>query len=140
MVSVTTPAEPLDLALLAAQLRYQTEDLSLYGGMLLNVLTTALPADLVEVRREGRLKARLAGREPAILGVSVSLGNQRFDLDRVDVTARPVTRLSHQSGGVIMSSRPVSVDDWCAALAAALVHVAGADYAALAALRRFTDS
>lgn len=140
MVSVTTPAEPLDLALLAAQLRHQTEDLSLYGGMLLNVLTTALPADLVEVRREGRLKARLAGREPAILGVSVSLGNQRFDLDRVDVTARPVTRLSHQSGGVIMSSRPVSVDDWCAALAAALVHVAGADYAALAALRRFTDS
>jgi hypothetical protein len=140
VVSVTTPAEPLDLALLAAQLRYQTEDLSLYGGMLLNVLTTALPADLVEVRREGRLKARLAGREPAILGVSVSLGNQRFDLDRVDVTARPVTRLSHQSGGVIMSSRPVSVDDWCAALAAALVHVAGADYAALAALRRFTDS
>jgi hypothetical protein len=140
VVSVTTPAEPLDLALLAAQLRHQTEDLSLYGGMLLNVLTTALPADLVEVRREGRLKARLTGREPAILGVSVSLGNRRFDLDRVDVTARPVTRLSHQSGGVIMSSRPVSVDDWCAALAAALVHVAGADYAALAALRRFTDS
>jgi hypothetical protein len=137
---VTTPAEPLDLALLAAQLRHQTEDLSLYGGMLLNVLTAALPPNLVEVRREGRLKARLAGREPAILGVSVSLGNQRFDLDRADFTARPVTRLSHQSGGVIMSGRPISIDEWCAALAAALVRVAGADSAALAALQRFTDS
>jgi len=138
VVNVTSPGEPLDLALLAAQLRLQTEDLSLYGGMLLNVLTAALPPDLLDVRREGRLKARLAGREPAILGVSVSLGNQRFDLDRADVTARPVTRLSHQSGGVIMSTRLASIDEWCTALAAALVDVAGTDATALAALQRLT--
>jgi hypothetical protein len=140
VVNVTTPPEPLDLALFAAQLRHQTEDLSLYGGMLINVLTTALPPDLVEVRREGRLKARLAGREPAILGVSVDLGNRRFELDRADFTARPVTRMGHHSGGVIMSSRVVSVDEWCAALAEALVDVARTDSAALAALQRLTNS
>jgi hypothetical protein len=142
VVSVTTPGEPrtnVDLELLAAQLRRQTEDLSLYGGMLLNVLSAALPANLVEVRREGRLKSRLAGREPAVLGISIELANLRFDLDRADFMARPVTRLGHQSGGVVMSSRVVSAEEWCAALAAALVETAGIDAGALAALQRLTE-
>nr|BFE63241.1 hypothetical protein GCM10020063_077670 [Dactylosporangium thailandense] len=64
------PEAHLDLELVAARLRQCTDDLALFGGMLLAVLTAALPAHLVEVRREGRLKARLGGREPAVLGVS----------------------------------------------------------------------
>jgi hypothetical protein len=138
VVGVSTPSSPLDLELLAAQLRQQTEDLSLYGGMLLNVLSAALPPDLVQVRREGRLKARLAGREPAILAVTLSLGNLRFELERAEFGARPQTRLSHQSGGIVLSSRAVSADEWCHALAAALADVAGSDSAALAALQRLT--
>src|SRR5205085_1131308 len=114
------PESNLDLELLAAQLHRCTDDLSLHGGMLLAVLSGALPSDLVEVRREGRWKARLAGREPAVLGVSVSLGDLRFELDRAELTARPVTAIRHQSRGVVLSSETVSADEWCRALTSAL--------------------
>lgn len=133
-----TPQSNLDLELLAAQLRRHTDDLSLYGGMLLNVLSAALPADLVQVRRESKWKARLAGRDPAVLGVSVTIGDQRYELDRGDVGARPLTRICHQSGGVVMSTRTVSADEWSRALAGALGAVAGTDAAAVAALQRLT--
>jgi hypothetical protein len=133
-----TPQSNLDLELLAAQLRRHTDDLSLYGGMLLNVLSAALPADLVEVRREGRWKARMGGREPAVLGVSVTVADQRYELDRASVGARPVTRICHQSGGVVMSTKTVSADEWSRALAGALGSVAGTNAAAVAALQKLT--
>ncbi|MER7275092.1 hypothetical protein ABT369_11580 [Dactylosporangium sp. NPDC000244] len=133
------PEAHLDLELVAARLRQCTDDLSLFGGMLLAVLTAALPAHLVEVRREGRLKARLGGREPAVLGVSVELGGRRFELDRDGVGARPVTVIRHVSRGVVLSSESVSADAWCRALTAELVATAGADTAAAEALRRLTS-
>ncbi|GAA2345584.1 hypothetical protein [Dactylosporangium salmoneum] len=130
--------EHLDLELVAAQLRRCTDDLSLHGGMLLAVLSSALPPHLVEVRREGKLKARLGGREPAVLGVAVTLGPLRFELDRDGVGARPTTVIRHQSRGVVLSSETVSADDWCRSLTAALVEEAGGDSAAVEALRRLT--
>jgi hypothetical protein len=108
--------------------------------MLLNVLAAALPPDLVQVRREGRWKARLAGREPAVLGVSVTVGDQRYELERADVGARPSTKVCHQSGGVVLSTKSVSADDWSRALAGALAAVAGTDAAAVAALQKLTAS
>ena len=94
----------MDLELLAAQLRRHTDDLSLYGGLLINVLSAALPPDLVQVRRESKWKARLAGRrEPAVLGVSLTLGQRRFDLDRAEFAAPPTTKICHHSGGVVMA-------------------------------------
>jgi hypothetical protein len=132
------PESHLDLELLAAQLRRSTDDLSLHGGMLLAVLSAALPPDLVEVRREGRWKARLAGREPAVLGVAVSLGDRRFELDRAELTARPVTVIRHQSRGVVLSSETVSAHEWSRALTEALINTVGADAAAVDALRRLT--
>jgi hypothetical protein len=130
--------DALDLQVLAAQLRRGAEDLSLYGGMLLTVLAAALPPDLVEVRRESSWRARLAGREPAVLGVSVTLGPWRYDLDRPGVGALPATAMRHQSGGVVMSNRTVGIEEWCRALAAGLAQVAGTNEAALGALRRLT--
>lgn len=132
------PESHLDLELLAARLRQCTDDLSLHGGMLLTVLSSALPPELVQVRREGRLKARLGGREPAVLGVSVTLGELRFDLDRAALTARPVTVIRHQSRGVVLSSAAVSADEWCRTLTAALVETVGSDSAAVETLRRLT--
>ena len=133
------PHSNLDLELLAAQLRRHTDDLSLYGAMLLNVLSAALPADLVEVRRESGLRARLHRRSPAVLGVRISLGPHVYDLERADVGARPVTRIGHQSGGVVLSSKQVGADEWCGELARELVGVAQADGSALAALQRLTE-
>ncbi|MGI5247399.1 hypothetical protein [Dactylosporangium sp. CA-139066] len=133
------PESHLELEVLAAQLRRCADDLSLHGGMLLAVLSAALPAQLVEVRREGRLKARLNGREPAVLGVSVTVGGRRFEIDRDGVGARPATVIRHESRGVVLSSETVSADQWCRALTAALVEVAGNDDAAVEALRRLTS-
>src|SRR4051794_17413255 len=114
----------VDLEILAAQLRRHTDDLSLYGGMLINVLSAALPAHLVQVRRGGTGRAGLGGREPGVLGVSVTAGARRFDLDRAGIGAAPTTRICHQSGGVIMSTKIVPADAWCRELAAALAQVA----------------
>ncbi len=136
---MSEPQSHLDLELLAAQLRRHTDDLSLYGAMLLNVLSAALPADLVEVRREKALRARLNRRSPAVLAVRISLGPHLYDLERTDVGAPPVTRIGHQSGGVVLSSKQVDADEWCAELARDLVGVAQARGGALAALQRLTE-
>jgi len=128
----------LDLELLAAELRRHSDDLSLYAGFLLNVLSAALPAELVEVRREGRLKARLAGREPAVLAVSVRLDDHRFELSRDDVARPAAGRIQHESGGVVLSTRAVGVDEWSRAMAAALARLAQHNAAAAAALQRLT--
>jgi hypothetical protein len=133
-----TPGSHLDLELLAAQLRRHSDDLSLYSGFLLNVLSAALPPELVQVTREGRWKARLAGREPAVLGISVTIGQHRYDLERAGVGAHPTARIRHESGGVVLSTRTVSADEWSHALAAALAGVAGSNAAAAAALQRLT--
>ena len=128
----------LDLELLAAELRRHSDDLTLYAGFLLNVLSAALPPELVEVRREGKWKARLAGRPPAVLGVSLRLGDHRYDLVREEF-ARPATALiRHESGGVVLSTRTVGVDEWSRALAGALAQLARTNAAAADALRRLT--
>lgn len=141
LVGVSTPPDAprsnLDLELLSAELRRHSDDLTLYAGLMLGVLS-ALPAHLVQVRREGKLKARLAGREPAVLGVSVLLGNHRYELDRADFSAHPVARVIHESGGVAMSTAVVNADDWSRQLAADLLAVAADNATAVAALHRLT--
>src|SRR5512142_1140798 len=134
------PGSNLDLELLAAQLRRHSDDLSMYGGFLLNILSAALPPELVRVRREGRFRARMAGREPAVLAISVTIGNHRYELERAEFGARPSARVCHESGGVVLSTRQVNADEWARALAGALVEVAGANEAAAAALQRLTAS
>jgi hypothetical protein len=128
----------LDLELLAAQLRRHSEDLSLYSGFLLTILSAALPAELVRVRREDGWKVRLSRREPAVLGVSVSLGNRRYELDRAAAGEPVAARICHESGGVVMSSQAVNLDEWSGRLAADLAAVAGSNAAAVEALRRLT--
>lgn len=127
-----------DLELLAATLRRHTDDLALYSGFLLNTLSAALPAGLIEIRREGRLRARMAGREPAVLGVAVTVGDHRYELNRDGIGRPPVAVRRHQSGGVVLSTRTVSVDDWSAALAVDLAGLARANAGAAAALARLT--
>src|SRR5258706_9833458 len=114
-----TPRSNLDLELLAAQLRRHTDDLSLYSGMLLNVLSATLPPELIQVRREGRLKARLGGREPAVLGISVTVGDHRYELDRSAVGAPAGTRICHESGGGVKGTKQVGADEWSRSPAAA---------------------
>lgn len=134
------PESHFDLEVLAAQLRRHSDDLSLYAGFLLNVLSDALPPELVRVTREGRWKARLAGREPAVLGVCLTLGNDRYELSRAEFGGYPVAKVCHQSGGVVLSTRTVGADEWSRALAESLVQLAVTNAAAVVALQRLTAS
>lgn len=133
------PSSYFDLEMLAAALRKHSDDLSLYAGFLLNVLSSALPGEIVTVKREGKIKARLAGRsEPAVLAVSINLGNQLYDLERAEF-GRPLTAtIRHASGGVVMSTRSVSVDEWSHSMAADLSKLAAHNAAAAAVLARLT--
>jgi hypothetical protein len=135
-VTQGVPESHLDLEVLAAQLRRYNDDLSMYAGFLLNSLSAALPPELLVVRREGTFKARLAGREPAVLAVSITLGHHRYDLERAEFGARPVARICHQSGGVVLSSRTVGPDEWSRGLAEALARTLGDDGSAVDVLRR----
>lgn len=139
MTQGTPPPSYFDLELLAAQLRKQSDDLSLYAGFLLNVLSAALPGEIVGVRREGKIKARLSGRgEPAVLGVSIRLGDRRYDLERAEF-GRPLTAMiRHESGGVVMSSKAVTVDEWSRGMASELSAIANSNAAAAAVLSRLT--
>ncbi len=132
------PQSNLDLELLSAELRRHSDDLTLYAGLMLGVLSAALPPHLVRVRHEGKWKAKLAGREPAVLGVSVLLGNHRYELDRAEFAAHPVAKVIHESGGVAMSTSVVNPDEWSRQLAADLLAVAANNAAAVAALQRLT--
>jgi hypothetical protein len=135
------PSSYFDLEMLAAALRKHSDDLSLYASFLLNVLSSALPGEIVTVKREGKIKARLAGRsEPAVLAISINLGNQQYDLERAEF-GRPLSAtIRHASGGVVMSNRSVSVDEWSHSMAAELSKLAANNAAAAAVLARLTTS
>jgi hypothetical protein len=136
-----TQDEPsyFDLELLASQLRKHSDDLSLYAGFLLNVLSAALPGEIVTVKREGKIKARLGGRsEPAVLAVSVHLGDRRYHIERSEI-GRPLSAMiQHQSGGVVLSTKNVTIDEWSRSMAQELTAVAGSNAAAAEILARLT--
>lgn len=140
MTQGTPPPSYFDLELIAAQLRKHSDDLSMYAGFLLNVLSAALPGEIVSVRREGKIKARLSGRgEPAVLGVSIHLGDRQYDLDRAEF-GRPLTAaIRHASGGVVLSSKAVTIDEWSRAMAGELTNIAGTNAAAAEVLARLTS-
>ena len=129
-----------DLELLAAQLRKHSDDLSLYAGFLLNVLSAALPGEIVTVKREGKFKARLGGRgEPAVLAVSVHLGDRRYDIERAEFGRPLAATIRHQSGGVVMSTKAVTIDEWSKNMASELSNVAASNGAAAEILARLTS-
>lgn len=126
-----------DLGVLAASLRQDSGDLSLYAGFLLNTLSDGLPPDMVRIERKTGLFGRAKDDAP-VLRVSVSLGDRRFTLHRDGVGKRAVAQISHESGGVVMRTETVGMDVWSQALAAALAKYAEANAAAAQALQRLT--
>jgi len=128
-----------DLELLAAELRRNSGDLSLYAGFLLTTLSAALPPEMVTIEREGGLGRLLRRRgEPAVLAVSVVMGEQRFTLRRDRVGAPPVATIGHRSGGVVLRTETLPIADWSRRLAAELGSYAEQNAAAADALARLT--
>jgi hypothetical protein len=125
-----------DLAVLAASLRADSDDLSTYAGFLINTLA-GLPPELVEVERKTGMFGRVKDDAP-VLGVGVRLGDHRFTLRR-DGVGRPVTaQVQHESGGIVMRTETVGMDVWATQLAAGLARYAESNAAAAQVLQRLT--
>jgi hypothetical protein len=126
-----------DLEVLAANLRRDSDDLSLYAGFLLNTLSAALPAQMVRVERKAGLFGRVKDDAP-VLAVSVLFGDRRFTLRRSGVGHPAQAQISHESGGVVLRTDEVGMDVWSRDLAAALAGYAQRHTAAAQALQRLT--
>jgi hypothetical protein len=126
-----------DLELLAANLRRQSDDLSMYAGFLINSLSAALPGELVSVQRKAGMFGRVKDDAP-VLAVSVLLGAERFTLRRGAVGQRVAATVGHESGGIVLRTDEVTMDVWSRKLAAALAGIADQDAAAAQALSRLT--
>ena len=124
--------------MLASELRRHSGDRSLYAGFLLSTLSSALPAELVEVERKGSLLGRLRGAQAPVVAATVRLGDQGFTLRRERVGAPAVATIRHESGGIALRTETVGLDEWSHRLAAALGAYADRHAGAAEALRRFT--
>lgn len=129
-------SDPRLVMQLAAGLRAQADDLSLYAGMLLDLVTTALPADLVEVERGRRSFEGFRRGDAPVTAVSVTLGDWAFRLERGAVGAAPVATLGHVVHGIVLSRERLPLVPWSERLAGQLAEYAARDTGAAAALER----
>ena len=85
-----------DLGVLAASLRQDSGDLSLYAGFLLNTLSDGLPPDMVRIERKTGLFGRREGRRAGAARVGEPVGDRRFTLHR-EASASGLSRRSRTS-------------------------------------------
>ena len=129
--------EPDEIRVLAAVVGRQSLDLNVYAGFLLDALAGALPPEYVAVARKRSWRHR--GDDAPVLSVSVRLGERAYVLERATPTAAPVARVAHEVGGIVLSTRVVSLDEWSHGLAAALADLARDNADTAAALQRLTS-
>ena len=129
---VAAPDPQPGVAELAATLRAQADDLSLYAGMLLTVLSS-FPDDVLEVERERR---GLLRRTETVTGVTLTLDDRSFRLVRERVGAAPTATVAHVVRGVVLSREQLPLTVWSERLAERLAASAERDAGATAALER----
>ena len=112
---------------LAASLHQQGEDISLYAGMLLNTLSSALPDRMIVVERARGLRLLRRGRPTAVTAVTINVGDRRFRLERLRPGAHPVATVEHVVRDIVLSSDELALTEWTDALAQELTEAAGRD-------------
>ncbi|GAA1914994.1 hypothetical protein [Streptantibioticus ferralitis] len=125
---------PDSVDLLAAALRQDAADLEVYAQVLTGTLADALPPGSVAIERKRGMADRLAGREGRVERLDVSLGEQRLVLNLSG--GRPTGEVCKEVRGVVLSRRPVALDEWVQALASAIAARAESDARARAALEK----
>lgn len=123
-----------DVESLAAALRRDAADLEVYARVLTGSLADALPAGAVTVDRRRGMADRLAGRAGTVERLDVSLGEHRLVLTWKH--GRPSAEVCTEVRGVVLSRRPVELDEWLRELAVAVAARAASDARAKAALER----
>ena len=74
----------------------------------------------------------------ALLAVSVLFGDHRLTLRRDGVGKPVIAQVKHESGGVVLRTETVGMDEWSRQLASGLAQYAQAHAAAAEALQRLT--
>ena len=125
----------MEVELLAAALRQDSADLSLYAKVLTVNLVDSLPSGAVKVERKRSVSDRMAGREGTVSALDVALGEQRLSL-RAD-RGRMVGEICKEVRGIVLSRREVGLDEWIDALARALAEAAASSARAREAIEKF---
>jgi hypothetical protein len=123
-----------DLSALAASLQSDARDSTVFFGVLCTALESAVPASTTVERQRSLVRSRRLARR-----LTVRLGDDTFEAELHD--GRTVCRHLHAVSGVgggLPYSKEVGVQQWTAALVAALAHDARATAAATEALRSLT--
>jgi len=125
----------MEVELLAAALRQDSADLSLYAKVLTVNLVDSLPSGAVRVERKRSVSDRMAGREGTVSALDVALGEQRLSL-RAE-RGRMVGEICKEVRGIVLSRREVGLDEWIDALAQALAEAAASSARARQAIEKF---
>lgn len=126
------PADSIDL--IAAALRRDAGDLEVYTRVLTGSLAEALPADAVAVERRRSMSDRLAGRPGRIEKLEIDMSERRLVLSLAQ--GRPACEICTVVRGVVLSRKPVELDEWTRELATAVAARAQSDARVRAALER----
>ena len=131
---MTEPGDAVSLDLVAAALRADSADVTVYARVLTDSLGDALPEGVVTVDRERSVSDRMRGRPGEVAKITVRLGDQLLTL--AVRRGQPVAEICREVRGVVLSRRPVQVSEWAAELAKALVAYADQNAQAAQVLRR----
>ena len=129
---VAVPETSIDM--LAAALRRDSADLEIYVKVLTDSLADALPEGSVAFERKCSMSDRLSGREGKVEKLEISLDDRRLIL--TVVRGRPQGEVATVVRGVVLSRKPVALDEWATELATAVSVRARSDARAKAALER----
>jgi hypothetical protein len=128
------PAGSPSLDMVTAALRADSSDIAIYARVLTESLGDALPPDNIQVDRATSMSDRMKGRPGKVTKITIRLGDQVLTLRLTG--GAPVAEVCREVRGVVLSRQPVSVGQWAAELARALVNHAEQNAATAEALRR----
>ena len=124
----------MSLDMLTAALRQDSADLEIYVKVLTDSLADALPPGSVAFDRKRSMSDRMSGREGRVERLEVSLDDRRLILTLAH--GRPQGEVATVVRGVVLSRKPVALDEWARELAGAVALRAQSDARARAALQR----
>jgi hypothetical protein len=117
---MTEPDDGLSLEMIAAALRADSADVSVYARVLTESLGEALPADCVTIDRGRRTMAdRRNGRPGQVEKITVRLGDRVLTLT-VQAGRPPAAEICREVRGIVLSRQPATLQEWVDELARAL--------------------
>jgi hypothetical protein len=131
---MSEPSDALSIDMVTAALRADSADVAIYARVLSKELGEALPSGYVTVDRKQTMSDRMRGRPGEITKIAVRLGDLLMTLGLQH--GQPIAEICREVRGVVLSRQVVSLPEWSASLASALVSHAEQNAQAAQVLRR----